>query len=79
MISILSAQESKKLDIDTIKAEITSKDDLIENAGKIVAYHIIDNIKHPFSKRFLCVAGSGDNGIDAVVCNNYLNQNSILY
>ena len=77
MLSILSAQESKKIDINTIKEGITSRDDLVDNAGKVVAYHIIENIRDPFNKRYLCIAGSGDNGLDAIICNNYLNKNNI--
>ena len=77
MLSILSAQESRNLDIDTIKEGISSKSDLVNNAGKVVAYHIIEKIKDPFNKSFLCIAGAGDNGIDAIICNSYLNKNSI--
>ena len=77
MLSILNSKESKDLDLYTIKNNITSKNKLIDNAGKSVAYHIIENIKDPFNKSFLCIAGTGDNGLDAIVCNFYLNKNNV--
>jgi len=77
MLSILNSKESKELDFHTIKNNITSKNKLIDNAGRSVAYHIIEHIKDPFNKKFLCIAGAGDNGIDAVICNFYLKRNNV--
>jgi len=77
MIKVLNSNQSIELDKLSIKNKIISEAQLIDNAGKAVAYHIIENFDQPFSKKYLCVAGIGKNGLDAIVCNYYLNLNNI--
>jgi len=77
MLKIINSKQSKELDKTTISKKVSSKDDLIDSAGKAIAYHIIESIDHPFSARILCIGGNGDNGMDAIVANKYLNRNNI--
>ena len=77
MLKIINSKQSKELDKITISKKVSSKDDLIDNAGKTIAYHIIESIDNPFSAKILCVAGYGENGMDAIVANKYLNKNNI--
>ena len=77
MISVLNSKESKDLDQEIIASKDISKNQLIDNAGKAIAYHLIEKIDNPFNKKILCIAGIGDNGIDAIVCNSYLNENNV--
>ena len=76
MINLLNSEESKDLDYLTI-SNGTSKEKLIDNAGKAVAYHIIEKTPDPFNKKVLCIAGVGDNGVDSIVCSSYLNKNRV--
>ena len=76
MISLLNSKESKELDYITISNGV-SREELIDNAGKTIAYHIIENIPNPFKKKVLCIAGLGDNGVDSIVCSSYLNKNRV--
>ena len=78
MINLINSIQAKKLDKDTIISSKITNLELIDNAGKQIAYHIIENIPHPFNKKFLCIAGYGNNGLDSIVCNYYLNLNNIL-
>ena len=77
MINILNSEESIAVDIITLQNKSISNNMLIDNAGKAISFHIIEKIKDPFNKRFLCVAGIGNNGLDSIVCNYYLTLNNI--
>ena len=77
MIKVLSSKQAYKLDELSISSKIISEEDLVDNAGKSIAYHIIEKFNQPFNKKYLCIAGIGSNGLDAVVCNYYLNLNNI--
>ena len=77
MIKVLNSDQSSELDILSIDNKTISENQLIDNAGKATAYHIIENISDPFNKKYLCIAGVGKNGLDAIVCNYYLNLNNI--
>ena len=54
-----------------------TKSSLIDNASKAIAFHLIENIDNPFNKKFICIAGVGDNGMDAIKCHKILRENSI--
>ena len=77
MIEVLNSSQSVNLDNLSIDNNIISESQLIDNAGKAVAYHIIEKFNQPFNKKYLCIAGVGKNGLDAIVCNYYLNLNNI--
>ena len=77
MLDIISAKDSNHLDQETINNKILTKNSLIDNASKAVAFHLIENIDNPFNKNFLCIAGVGDNGVDAIKCHKILRENSI--
>ena len=76
MTKVLNLKESRKLDELSTNKENTL-DALIDNAGKALSTHIIENISNPFKSIFLCVCGIGNNGMDAIVCNYYLNKNNV--
>jgi len=76
MIKVLNLKQSRKLDELSIR-ENTNLDTLIDSAGKALCLHIIENISTPFEKEILCISGIGNNGMDAIVCNYYLNKNNI--
>ena len=77
MIKVLDSKQAYKLDEFSISSKIISEEELIDNAGKSIAYHIIEKINQPFKKKYLCIAGVGNNGLDAIICNYYLNLNNI--
>ena len=77
MIKILDSEQSIELDTLSIENKLISGEELIDNAGKAIAYHVIENIEDPFNKKYLCIGGVGKNGSDAIVCNYYLNINNI--
>ena len=77
MIDIISAKDSIRLDQETINSKISTKSQLIQNAGRAIAFHLIDNIHNPFNKTFICIAGNGDNGMDAITCHKILIKNSV--
>ena len=74
MIRILNSKESKQLDLATLESTGISENILIDNAGKAIAHHIIENIEDPFNETFLLIAGFGKNGLDAIVANFYMHQ-----
>tara|TARA_X000001036_G_scaffold419335_1_gene439073 strand:+ start:11681 stop:13180 length:1500 start_codon:yes stop_codon:yes gene_type:complete len=77
MLKIINSKQSKELDNISINKKLPSEDTLIDNAGKAIAYHIIESIEDPFNSTFLCISGKGNNGMDAIVTNKYLIQNNI--
>ena len=77
MIDIISSKDSIRLDQETINSKISTKSQLIQNAGRAIAFHLIDNIHNPFNKTFICIAGNGDNGMDAITCHKILIKNSV--
>ena len=77
MLNIINSNQSIHLDKITIKDNIISQEDLIDNAGKAIAYHIIESIRDPFNSSFLCIAGIGNNGMDAIISNKYLIENNV--
>ena len=77
MLKIINSKQSKNLDNITINKKVSSKETLIDNAGKAMAYHIIESIEDPFNSTFLCICGKGNNGMDAIVTNKYLIENNI--
>ena len=77
MLKVLDSEQSNLLDTLSIENKIISESELIDNAGKAIAYHIIENIEDPFNKSFLSIAGIGKNGLDAIAANYYLNLNNI--
>ena len=74
MIRILNSKESKQLDLATLESTGISENILIDNAGKAIAHHIIENIEDPFNETFLLIAGFGKNGLDAIVANFYMHH-----
>lgn len=72
MIQILNSQESNALDSFSLEAKNITHKQLIDNAGRAVAHHIIENTDDPFNKKFLFIAGFGKNGLDAIVANYYM-------
>ena len=76
MINVLNSKQSKELDELSINEKI-SLDNLIDNAGKSLSTHIIEKISNPFNKTFLCISGTGNNGLDSIVCSYYLNKNNV--
>tara|TARA_B100000941_G_scaffold290279_1_gene271834 strand:- start:830 stop:2329 length:1500 start_codon:yes stop_codon:yes gene_type:complete len=77
MLDIISAKDSIRLDQETINNKISTKKQLIQCAGRAIAFHLIDNIHNPFNKTFICIAGNGDNGMDAITCHKILRKNSV--
>ena len=77
MFKVLNSEEANLLDTLSIEQKIISESQLIDNAGKAIAYHVIENIENPFNKSFLLIAGIGKNGLDAISANYYLNLNNI--
>ena len=53
MLDIISAKDSNRLDQETINSKILTKNLLIDNASKAVAFHLIENIDNPFNKNFI--------------------------
>ena len=77
MLDIISAKDSIRLDQETIDNKISTKTLLIQDAGRAIACHLIDNVDNPFNKKFICIAGIGDNGLDAIICHKILKKNSV--
>ena len=77
MLDIISAKDSIRLDQETIDSKICTKNLLVQNAGRAIAFHLIDNIDNPFNKTFIGIAGIGDNGLDAIICHKILKKNSV--
>ena len=77
MLDIINAKDSNHLDQETIYSKTLTKNLLIDNASKAIAFHLIENIDNPFNKNFICIAGVGDNGVDAIKCHKILRENSI--
>ena len=77
MLDIISAKDSIRLDQETIDSKISTKNLLIQDAGRAIAFHLIDNVDNPFNKTFICIAGNGDNGLDAITCHKILKKNSV--
>ena len=76
MINVLNSNQSKRLDALSINQNF-DLDNLIDNAGKSLSIHILENVSNPFNKTFLCISGIGNNGLDSIVCNYYLNKNNV--
>ena len=77
MINIINSEQAEKIDKLSTTSNLISEKKLIDNAGKAIAYHIIEKVLDPFHQDFLCIAGFGKNGLDAIVCNYYLKINNI--
>ncbi len=64
---IVSAQEMKQLDQLTMKEQGISSYDLMRRAGKRIFEHLLNEGHGNLDERLLVVAGSGNNGGDAMV------------
>lgn len=79
-MKIVSSLQMRELDKLTIKSGV-SGEVLMERAGIGAGRHILEFISslHPSHvKRFLLLAGKGNNGGDAYVVARYLSQNSLI-
>lgn len=81
MIPVLTKQQARMLDEKTIQTG-TSESELMHNAGRGIARFFLEEIIDPFSQKVLVVAGSGNNGGDAIIAHHFLLEygiNSTLY
>ena len=69
---ILSKKQALFLDSQSQKKGYISNDELMDNAGRLSAEYLIETIEDPFNKRFLVIAGNGNNGGDALIMHYYL-------
>ena len=72
MIPVLTKEQAYQLDKDTIKSGNLSQEDLMGNAGKVVAQFFCEKIDNPFTQKVVIVSGKGNNGGDGVIAHCYL-------
>ena len=72
MIPVLTKEQAYQLDKDTIKSGNLSQEDLMGNAGKVVAQFFCEKIDNPFNKKVVVLCGKGNNGGDGVISHSYL-------
>ena len=58
MINILNSKESNALDYHTINSTSVSEKQLIDSAGKAIAFHIIDKITDPFNPKYRLITAA---------------------
>ena len=74
MIPVFSQKDAFALDESTITSNYLSEAELMDNAGRIIAQFIVENIHNPFHQKFVVIAGPGKNGGDAIICHYYLHH-----
>ena len=72
MKPVLSKKEATLVDCLSIDGNHISQDRLMDNAGMLSAQFFVENIKNPFNKKVLVIAGKGNNGGDAIIMHHYL-------
>ncbi len=77
MIPVLLKNDAYALDESTISSAYLSEKDLMDNAGKSIAQFVTENIHDTFNKKFIVLAGPGNNGGDAIICHYYLSYYGI--
>lgn len=75
MIPVLSSQQVKLADAETIKKQGLQQGELMEKAGILCAGYIMQHF--PLWKKFVLVCGNGNNGGDGLVIARLLNQEEL--
>ena len=73
MITVFSQKDAFGLDELTIKSELLTEKELMDNAGRSIAQFIVETIEDPFNQKFIVLSGPGNNGGDAIISHYYLN------
>ena len=74
MIPVFTQNDAFSLDEFTITSNYLSEAKLMDNAGRSIAQFIVENIHNSFHKKFVVIAGPGNNGGDAIICHYYLHH-----
>ena len=72
MKPVLTKEQAYNLDNYTIDSGHLSQENLMDNAGKVVAQFFCEYIDNSFNKNVVVVCGKGNNGGDGVITHFYL-------
>ena len=71
MLPVLSKDDSYILDQLTVESGISSYNQIMIKAGQVIAQYLVENIDNSFNKKFIILAGPGNNGGDAIIAHFY--------
>ena len=78
MISVVSISQAYDADIASVSSGLISEKQLISNAAMSIYKYCANNIEDYKDKKFLFVAGKGNNGMDAIEAHKIFKKNKIF-